>query len=224
MINVKKLVCNPLFNSGSVIRYGGIHMVEQETLSNHLYETGILALMMIKELEGLGIEIDKGKMLERALVHDIPETVTLDFPRPIKYSDMRIKNALDELEIKVCSHIETLVQIPGLLSEVEICKDDTREGHLLKLVDLMLVARKCIREVSLKSNKEFVIVLKEVHEYIIKTYEYYIGCEERLNEKFGKEFIEYLLANYNSNLEDLYDTITKNPIDEELMLRRKDIF
>lgn len=190
MLEFDKLVNSPIFNGNKTIRYSNIHMIERETLNDHISEISLMCLVACKQLETLGIYLNQGKLLERAIIHDLPEVVTLDIPRPIKYSDPSIKEGFDNLERIVAKKIEKELGTENLLAELDFVKDKTREGLTLKVLDLLLVARKIVRELDVKSNLEVIGTLFDLHKYLKELEEYLISHTEE--GEFEYEFYKYL--------------------------------
>lgn len=198
MVDLKKLINSPAFTGGRVIRYTGMHCVETEDLSQHSYETALLCLMIFNDLKDKhNIVLDKGILLEKAILHDIEESVMGDIPRTVKYHDERLKPILDSTATAYMSSICDSIGV-NLQSAWENCKDDTYEGRVLSYVDLLLVARKAIRELDLKGNKEFYVVVKEVSDYLG---EYQIKLEALASSSDDSTqfaFFEYLMGSVAS--------------------------
>jgi 5'-deoxynucleotidase YfbR-like HD superfamily hydrolase len=83
-----------------------------------------------------------GACVQRALVHDLEEARSGDFPRPFKYSDPKLKEVLDNLGgvafgqcfIKVLQDFTARTSLEKLWREA---KDDTPEGHVVKFADFL---------------------------------------------------------------------------------------
>lgn len=214
MLKITKLINSPLFTGGRVRRYSGLHLVEPESLSDHTYETVLMSLLIYKELERLNLShlVDKGSMLEKALLHDLDESVMGDIPRTVKYADPRLKPALDDVSVRYINSLTAPFDI-SIESEFLSCKDGSYEGKILKVVDLILVARKAIRELDLKNNREFLIVVDEVNQYLAEL-------------KFN---LDDNIENYLFKLvEDTRDTCSKvlenhQSVDRAYLIKRKGI-
>ena len=163
----KKLINAPIFNSSRVLRYAGLHLVESETLTDHTCEISLLCLILYKDIKKSfpSVQLDLGKLLERALVHDLEETITNDIPRPVKYYLPQMKDLMDKVSENYMDIISKQIGV-DLSTEWKVCKDKSLEGYIIKVSDMILVARKACREIALKSNLEMVSVLKEVIHYM----------------------------------------------------------
>lgn len=190
-MDFKELINSPVFNSSRVRRYSGLHLVEEETLTDHICEMSILCLLIYKDILSSrpGVRIDLGKLMERAVVHDLEETITNDIPRPVKYSITEMKSLMDKVSEGYMKLISEQVGV-DLMSEWKDCKDSSPEGYIIKTTDMILVARKAYREVALKSNNEMVIVLQEVVHYMRELDDYLIVTHEKLDSYDTKAVIE----------------------------------
>ena len=55
---------------------------EAESIADHSYRLALMTLLIASLLEARGVKIDKLKALRMALIHDIPEVLIGDIPRP----------------------------------------------------------------------------------------------------------------------------------------------
>jgi putative hydrolase of HD superfamily len=58
----------------------GIQDNDCETVAAHSWGTCLISLMLLKKIEDDGIEVDKWRVLELAIIHDLPEAVITDIP------------------------------------------------------------------------------------------------------------------------------------------------
>lgn len=70
---------------GHVLRYSNMPCIRRENVAEHSYFVVLYTMILIDRLEELGIEIDRGKALSRAAVHDIEEAITGDMPHFVKH-------------------------------------------------------------------------------------------------------------------------------------------
>ena len=107
MLTIDELLKMKSLKMSEVIRYSGLHSTKPEDLASHTLEVQLLCLRVYNELvddydldESLSdrelLEF-KVELLERALIHDIDEVITGDFPRPLKYYNDAIRDAIEEV-------------------------------------------------------------------------------------------------------------------------------
>lgn len=149
----RNLLFNQTTNANDVIRYSGTYLVRQENLSSHIYEVSMLAYEIANILNNRYNEkLDIGVILEKSLIHDIDETATGDIVRNVKHHSEKTKESLDEvasLSVKsISDRIEGLESVYDVWSTAK----DGKEGLLIKLVDMIVVARKASLEVEIYNN------------------------------------------------------------------------
>lgn len=80
-----------------VVRYSSIPVSYQETVAAHMYWVSLFSLLIHRHL----MPDDKvliGMVLTKAVIHDLPESITGDVVRTFKYSSKNLKRAIDEAE------------------------------------------------------------------------------------------------------------------------------
>lgn len=106
------MLCD-LLTLSHVPRWAIIDTMKKQTVADHSFRVAAVCLQFIKELRAIGIEIDKGALLETAITHDIEEAKSGDLPTPFK---KRLANF-------------------GFVQAIDC--DDTLEHNLAKLADLI---------------------------------------------------------------------------------------
>lgn len=160
----------------AIKRYSGLHLVHEESVMEH---TGFVCLFVYSLSEEINTscyptithsEINIGKALKKAVVHDVDEVITGDIPRPTKYYNKEtidvfseiahqgINNILDELKIHPVAKNK-------ILSDWYNSKKD-REGLIVALADLASVVYKIWEEIILLGNKKLIRQAKEVNDNI----------------------------------------------------------
>lgn len=163
MSNLSQIVDNPILKSNRVIRYSGVYQAEPEALSEHVVSVMLISYLIANDLIDLGESIDLGKLLEKGLLHDIDEVLTGDIPRPTKYATKESKQILDNIARA------SLCRIPKLpwrsVSVWDDAKDDTLEGFLVRLADMLDVYKKVRLEITKLNNYEFCVLAIETKTY-----------------------------------------------------------
>ncbi len=135
----------------SISRFSQTHLVMGESVLEH---TGGVALMCYLIAETIDGDIDMGKLLSRAVVHDIDEIVTGDIPTPTKYKNERITSAIKEVEEENMHELsDSLLGSSTLYRNWKHSKDDSIEGAILATADLLSVLYKLWQETVLYNNR-----------------------------------------------------------------------
>lgn len=191
MINkFNKFTSCPLMNMHNIFRYSGVKLVEPESLSSHIVEVQIMGYMILDHLnESYKENLDRGLYLEKALHHDLEESLTGDVCRPLKYYNNDIHHELEKVAQSTAKDIyrkyfENTDEMYKLWDESK----EGKEGVLVKIVDMLAVASKALREVVLLNNNYFLKVVYEVRHYLGDTLQYI-----QKYSPYNKESTEYLV-------------------------------
>lgn len=92
MLDLKGMLLGPMSNLRHVIRFGTCFRLHQESVAEHSFFTAFYAMMVAKAMEMPSDAV--GRIVRKALLHDMEEAITNDFPRPFKYSGDGIREAL----------------------------------------------------------------------------------------------------------------------------------
>lgn len=84
-----------------VIRYSNTPTIRQQNVAEHQYFVALIAIMIGMRAREDGVNIDLEKIALRALVHDLPETVSGDMPRIVKRENPDLAKQIAILEDKV---------------------------------------------------------------------------------------------------------------------------
>lgn len=192
--NFSQFVTCPLMNMHNVYRYSGVKLSEPESLSTHIVDVQIMGYMILDHLNNVcGEDLDPGLYLEKCLHHDLEECLTGDVSRPLKYHNPKVLKELKD----VAYHTATGLYTKYFENSIEMMKlweqaKDGKEGVLLKVVDMLCVANKALREIDLLNNNYFLKVAFEVRNYLEETLNYF-----KVNSPYNKKATEYLLSIIN---------------------------
>lgn len=158
-----------------VRRYTGCFLHHQESVAEHQWYVCLYALVIGLEAQQLGFEVDLGKLLQRAALHDVEEGVTGDFPRPFKYSDPALKAQLDQAAKRGFKRIfESLAcseQTRETCYEIwDKAKAKDNEGWLLSFCDLLAFLEFTLQEVR-AGNRHILAYTTAVEDYL-KSFEH----------------------------------------------------
>ncbi|MGC9012702.1 HD domain-containing protein [Thermogladius sp.] len=113
--------------AGWLIR--GVPAAFAEDVASHSYLVAVLALRIAREARGCGGNVDEGKALTMALIHDLPEALTGDIPRPVKE---RLGDVVGRLEEEALGKLG-FAHFKDLYAEVESAT--SVEALLVKIAD-----------------------------------------------------------------------------------------
>ncbi len=137
-------------------RWGLMKNTETETLSEHLYQTAVLAYALaVIENRKFGGNTDPDRVAVMALFHDATEIITGDLPTPIKYHNDDIKKAYKAIE-KETENI-LVDSLPEFMKEdfspvIKMESDRPEELRILKAADTLSAYIKCMEELKAGNN------------------------------------------------------------------------
>lgn len=132
-----------------VTRYSSHPVLIKENVAEHSFYVAMYSLILVNEC---GIRCDLKKLLARALVHDIDESVTGDFQRTFKYGSPELRRALhdgakaftwDMLRVYSRHTQATLYHL------WDSAKDSDIEGEIILVADFLAVVAYIIREIRM---------------------------------------------------------------------------
>lgn len=150
-----------------VYRYSSVYQEDEESLAEHVAEVLMMSYLVAKNMEKLGETIDKGVLLEKCLLHDIDEVLTGDVPRNTKYANNNVHKELNIVADEAVKLIESTYGDIDIFNIWNTAKSG-KEGVILKVVDMLCVAKKCITEIELRGNKSFLKVVTELESHLEK--------------------------------------------------------
>lgn len=175
-----------------VLRYSGSYLIRPESTPDHISTCTTLAVMIIKDLRNLGIEVDKEKLIYKIAIHDLPESITSDVIRPLKYHHPELTR-----EFRIAE--EDMIRKAGfpedLISDINDAKDETLEGRLMAFIDILQVVTKLYEEVFELGNK----LLKKEYNSAINTFERMI-LEVKASYPETSEYFNNLLNIFKNNV------------------------
>lgn len=167
MLDVKSLLEGPIHRMSHVFRYSSLPTTRKENVAEHSYYVVLYSLLIARDIEARELaKIDYGKLLARACVHDLDESLTGDFLRVVKYGHPDLKRALDEVSVSMIRKMEEGLKVQ-VLDLWESAKADDIEGQIVEVVDLARVVSYAIEEVR-AGNQHLAPVLREVYQYFCK--------------------------------------------------------
>ncbi len=139
-------------------RWGLMRNTEDESLSEHLYQSAVLAhALAVIDRELFGGESKPERVALCALYHDAGEIITGDMPTPVKYYNDEIKNAYHKIEDETCDML--ISKLPCALREsyAELLTQSSLSPHekcIVKAADTLGAYIKCLEEKK-AGNRDF---------------------------------------------------------------------
>lgn len=147
-----------LFRQKHIRRWGLMHSVMPENLTEHSAETADLAhALAVIGNTYFGKQYDTGRVTELALFHDAPEVYTGDLPTPVKYFSPQMRESYAAIEDKA---IDTLLgKLPPAMRPVyesllRARPEDEELHKLVKAADKLSAYLKALSEEK-AGNPEF---------------------------------------------------------------------
>jgi 5'-deoxynucleotidase len=145
-----------LINTATVTRYSGSRLMRDESVMEHIGSVAALALFIGLDCKRIGTPINMELLLTRALVHDLEESVIGDISNPTKYHSKQITDGLNALAKDSMTDLMTNIGHNNLIEIWETQKDESLEGRILKLCDVLSVVMKLYEEVVIYSNRSLI--------------------------------------------------------------------
>ena len=152
-INLQELLVGVGGRQRFVYRYNTYPVGHPESVAEHSHHVALLTLaigLWVEAVSGTGFDMRKALM--RAILHDIEEAVTGDFPRPFKYSDPRLHAMLEEAGDRAARSVAEAIfprtgpdpdvaseQAMTVLRHWEMSKANDVEGRTVRLADYLSV-------------------------------------------------------------------------------------
>lgn len=167
-MNFTDLAFNPMSRMNEVSRYSSVYQETSESLAEHVTEVLTMSYIIANYLaRNFKEEVNLGSLLEKCLLHDIDEVITGDIPRNTKYASKEVHEELDRVAQSAVQLVENSIGIP-IFHVWKSAKSD-KEGFILKVVDMLCVAKKCITEIELRGNLTFLKVVSELENHLYNT-------------------------------------------------------
>lgn len=164
----------------SISRYSQTHLIMKESVLEH---SGSVVLFCYLISISINREVDLGKLLSRAIVHDFDEISTGDIPHPTKYDNPHIEMEIKKVEAKNMIAISNEISGDDKLFNLwDEAKNDDIEGAILTIADSFSVVYKLWQETILYNNRTMV-------EHIISFERVLIRLRNRFSKKYGMELI-----------------------------------
>lgn len=147
--------------ASNVRRYSRDFMIKPEDVLQHVGFCVSFVYMIGKRVDPKGERLNLGDAVIRATVHDFEETITGDVVRPTKYANAQVTAGLNEYEHFAMLRVQTTLGV-NIYEDWRTAKNETLEGHLVRVADYAAVVYKVMTEIGMYGNKSFMRVLLEI--------------------------------------------------------------
>jgi len=148
-------------------RFSQTHLVKSESVLEHTGFVCIFSMFLVHDLQACGEDIDLSVVMEKAAIHDLDEIITGDIPRPTKYYNDAIRDAIERISSTNMGKIaENISCMPTLLHRTWHTAKDEKEGLIVSIADLAAVIYKAWQEFNLYGNRSIIGHVDKVPEYL----------------------------------------------------------
>ncbi len=167
-----KTLFSVVTDMSAVQRFSRVRMAHPEHVLAHTGMVCVFAYAIGRKLQALRPAndpeyLDMGKVMCRAVVHDMDETITGDIVRPTKYYSAAIRKELAGLESVGINNISTALGLHVLTADWMKAKDG-REGYIVKLADLLAAVCTVWVEVKVHGNLAMVQPASNMLEVVMR--------------------------------------------------------
>ncbi len=146
MTPIQEVLYGDLRRMSDVFRYSAQPVLQRENVAEHSFWTSLIAVTIVAEIGGDYKMM--GDVAVRSIFHDIEETGTGDLVRDMKYFDQETRDAIGRVEEVFADRLfSNFGPNEFILKHVwKTAKDDSVEGKIVALADLLCVLAYCERE------------------------------------------------------------------------------
>lgn len=175
------------YKMSALSRFSQTHLINEESVLEH---TGFVCSMCYyigTKLNEKGNSLDIGVLMCKAVVHDVDEIVTGDIPRPTKYYNEGVRDALQEIEHTNMQRIALEISSPRIYQDWSNAKEG-REGSIVALADCLAIVFKVHYEVVMFGNKTII-------SHCSSTIDNLDGIAKEMREHFGEDDFLHSIVN-----------------------------
>lgn len=150
MLNFDNLVHGDWLRLRHVKRFNRYPRVHDESVAEHSYFVCLFAMLIARDLESHGCNINYRKLMGRATIHDAEETVIGDLDGPLKKENPEIRDRLVEIGKDVVANLLFGCGADATIAgDWQYAKKYDIEGDIIRLADLLSVVQYVASEVAL---------------------------------------------------------------------------
>jgi len=155
------------YKMSALSRFSQTHLVKEESVLEH---TGFVCMMSYyigNKLITEDKDVDIGILMCKAVAKDIDEIVTGDIPRPTKYYNIGITEAIKEIEDSNMKKIANKMELEYMYEDWSTAKDG-KEGCIVALCDGLAILYKVYYEAIMFSNRTIIDHFKHIPRFLDK--------------------------------------------------------
>jgi 5'-deoxynucleotidase len=131
----------------AITRWSQAYCLKEESVLEHTGFVAVYALRLAYKHD-----VDIGEVMERAIVHDMEETITGDIPTPTKYSSPAMLDLIESLSVDAAVNISRNVFFGCMFRPWSKSKAIDDAGRIVALADIAAVVYKIWIEQSLGNH------------------------------------------------------------------------
>ncbi len=206
MSDFKSLIFSPVLQAGAINRYSGLYLIKPESVSDHTFQVCVLTLVIGEKCIANGENLDLGKALTFALVHDFDEVLSADIPRTVKYFHPKLRSLLEEVSKTSMELLATQLDLPWIPGLWASAKKEGKEGFIVAMADTLQCVKKLVEEVEYLGNQYMLRAALELHNYVQEL----ISQAEMGSHSFRYKSTKYLSSLLQCALEIINDILAKH--------------
>jgi 5'-deoxynucleotidase YfbR-like HD superfamily hydrolase len=161
---------NLLSRMTTVQRYSQYHLCVPESVLEHSAFVAMISMFIANHIE-LDM-VERCKVIEKALMHDVDEVVTGDISRPVKYHSKELRLMIAAMESENMERISDEILESDRFFYVWRDSKEGKAGSIVALADVLAVVYKLYDEVVMRGNKTlYDIANKDVDRLVAKRVE-----------------------------------------------------
>ena len=137
----------------TIDRFSQTRLINPESVLEHTGFVCFCSLMIGKELEKAGEEINFGTLLIKATLHDIEETITGDIACPTKYWNEDITKQVKAIEAEAAQQVLNKLDPSQQLYMYWLKSKEYKEGFIVAIADKLAIVYKAQQEINDYSNQ-----------------------------------------------------------------------
>lgn len=178
-LNLKNILNGTPVRLRYVFRYSTSRVQHPESVAEHSYYVALYSMCICDWVFGqvtqewFDANIQPSLLMRRALVHDLEEARSGDFPRPFKHSDPKLREILEHAAEEAMKDVaeeisDNQVYQGWILKLWKKAKHTDYEGRILEFADFLSVLSFMLQEKDSGGNRSIGTHVKDMDKYFEK--------------------------------------------------------